>query len=599
MTLAAVGDVCQLHKYLYGETMRLFFIFIMCISFAQAIICGSVAADTAQKYKLVFTTFDDSSAKNYSYLRDSIQTMLMSRLSANENIEVIDRVLTKKELSALAQKSSEAQTPAMGGADYLVTGGIYALANGINVQVAMHPFDPTQKVLNFSKISAQVTDIITGNDDLIGTILTELFGESVDEDKAVASNNEISGFTTVHPEAEYKKGLYSGTIVDSELAGIQAKASGIKRSLSVEGKIIACTVGDLDANGTEELVSLTSSSINIYQSQERKIVKVAEIKLPNGVRGHGLNVADINKDGKLEVYISATQDLRVASIILGWSETNGFQTLAKDIPWYLRPVHSAAKGWMLAGQKRGRAKVDFLGKGIFLLSLDEKFKVSEQSRLPIPDGINLFDFAYAELDGEKGEELVVLDSNEKLRVISKDNELLWVSSASFGGSTTYIGPSQGAAVDEQSRTGLSVDEDADRELIFVPARILVTDVDNDGSSEIVVNENKSGALGFFKRLRAYDGGTVVGLAWNGSELAEAWRTGKYKGYVVDYYFQKTASSLPVKTVSGSTHTASGRLYVANMPHSGSLVGLLPGVSDTKITIYDLDFYKQKQADNNK
>lgn len=578
--------------------MRLFFICIVCIIFTQTAVEQVSSADVDKNYKLIFSTFDDTSAKKYAYLRDSIQTMLMSRLSSNENIEVIDRVLSKKELSVLAQKDIEGQLPTIEGADYLVTGGVYALANGINVQVAMYPFDSTKKVLNFSKISEEASDIISDNDAIITTMLKELFGESVATEESIARNTEVSGFTTVHPEAEYKKGLYSGTIVESDLHGIEAKASGIKKSLSVSGEIIACTVGDLDANGVDELLSLTSSSINIYQSQERKIVKVAEMKLPNGLRGHGLNVADINQDGKLEIYISATKDLNVASIIAGWSEVEGFQTLATDVRWYLRPVHSKAHGWQLAGQKRGLAKIDFVGKGVFLLSQDENFQIAEQSRLPIPDDINLFDFTYAELDGEKGEELVVLDRNEKLRVISKDNELLWVSSSSFGGSKTYIGPSQGSAVDEQSKSNLTVDEDADRELIFVPARILVTDVDNDGLSEIVVNENKSGALGFFKRLRSYDGGTVVGLAWNGAELTEAWRTGRYKGYVVDYFFQETESSPPIEAISGSLYTGSGRLYVANMPHSGSIVGLLPGVSDTKLTIYELDFYKQKQTDNN-
>ncbi|MFT5727313.1 MAG: TolB-like protein [Desulforhopalus sp.] len=578
--------------------MRLFVIFIICISFTQTAVGQIFAADADKNHKLIFATFDDRSAKKYAYLRDSIQTMLMSRLSSNENIEVIDRVLSKKELATLAQKSPEAKTPALGEADYLVTGGIYALANGINVQVTMYPFDSSQKVLNFSKISEQATDIIAGNDILIATILQELIGDPVDVEGAVAINSQVSGFTTVHPEAEYKKGLYSGTIVESELHGIEAKANGIKKSLSVAGEIIACTVGDLDANGIDELVSLTASTIDIYQSRERKIVKVAELKLPNGLRGHGLNIADIDNDGKFEVYISATQDLRVASIILGWSEEGGFQTLAKNVRWYLRPIHSNAKGWQLAGQKRGLAKVDFVGKGVFLLSLDANFKITEKSRLPIPDGVNLFDFTYAELDGEKGEELVVLDSNEKLRVISKDNELLWVSSSTFGGSKTYIGPSQGSAVDRHSKSNLTVDEDADRELIFVPARILVTDVDNDGLSEIVVNKNESGALGFFKRLRSYDGGAVVGLAWNGSELTEAWRTGRYKGYVVDYFFQKTDTPVTEEAVSTSLPTTSGRLYVANMPHSGSIVGLLPGVSDTKLTIYELDFYKQKQPDNN-
>ncbi|MFT5700292.1 MAG: TolB-like protein [Desulforhopalus sp.] len=579
--------------------MRSFFILIFCLSVSLCSV-GSVFADNDPKdYKFIFSTFDDTSAKNYAYLRDSIQTMLMSRLSASENIEVIDRVLSKKEVAILAQKSGEAKTISGEDADYLVTGGIYALAKGINVQVTLYPFDPSLKVLNVSRVSEKASDIIADSDELIVSILKELFGDTaVNGEGTVSAGASTSDFTTQHPEAEYKKGLYSGTIVESKLHGIEAKATGIKKTLSVAGEIIACTVGDLDGDGIDELVSLTSSTLDIYQSQERKIVKVAEMKLPSSFRGHGLNIADLNKDGELEVYISATEDLLVASRIVAWGKVRGFKTLAKDVRWYLRPIYNKANGWQLAGQKRGLSKVDFVAKGIFLLDLDESFKISEQSRLPIPDDINLFDFTYAELDGNNGEELVVLDSNEKLRVISNDNELLWVSSSSFGGSKTYIGPSQGTAVDEQSKTNLSVDEDADRELIFVPARILVTDVDNDGISEIVVNENKSGALGFFKRLRSYDGGTVVGLAWNGAELTEAWRTGRYKGYVVDYFFHKTNATPPVEAVSDGKHTASGRLYVANMPHSGSFVGLLPGVSDTKLTIYELDFYKQKQADKN-
>ena len=579
--------------------MRLLFILLLCISCIQSSV-GHVFADNMdKKYKLIFTTFDDTSAENYAYLRDSIQTMLMSRLSANEYVEVVDRVLSKKEIAVLAEGSGETDKLPVGEADYLVTGGIYALAKGINVQVAMYPFDPKLKVLNFSKISEKDSDIISDNGELITSILQQLLGDKAVPDQGPAvADNTVSGFTTAHPEADYKKGLYSGTIVESSLHGIEAKANGIKRTLSIAGEVIACTVGDLDGNGVDELVSITSSALDIYQTQERKIVKIAEMKLPPGLRGHGLNVADLNKDGQLEIYISATQGLRVASQIIGWNEIQGFETLAQNVRWYLRPIYSGAHGWQLAGQKRGQSKVDFIGKGIFLLDLDEHFKVSERARLPIPDSINLFDFTYAELDGKKGEELVVLDSNEKLRVFSSENQLLWVSSSTFGGSKTYIGPRQGSAVDEQSKTNLSVDEDADRELIFVPARILVTDVDNDGVSEIIVNENKSGALGFFKRLRSYDGGTVVGLAWDGAELTEAWRTGRYRGYVVDYYFQKNNASAVAAPVTGSKYTASGRLYVVNMPHSGSIVGLLPGVNDTKLTMYEMDFYKQNQTDNN-
>ena len=578
--------------------MRLSFIIILCIGFFQGFTGVALAADSGKEYKLIFSSFDNKSAQKYAYLRDSVQTMIMSRLASDDNIEVIDRVLSKEQLAALAQKNSKAKSLIEGDADYLVTGAIYALAKGVNVQVTMYPFDTTKEVLSFSRISEKQDNIISDCDALISEIVQKMFGKrSADGAGRSAVDTSVSGFTTEHPEVEYKKGLYSGTIVESDLHGIEAKANGIKKTLSVSGEMIACAVGDIDGDGTDEFISLTPSTLNIYQSQERKIIPVDEMKLPPGLRGHALNVADIDADGKLEIYISATNELRVASRIVVWTKTSGFTTMAQEIGWYLRPMKDSKENLILAGQKRGRTKTDFIGKGVYQLELNKDFTVTEKQLLPIPGGVDLFDFSYAELDGKKGAELVMLDSEEKLRVFSNDNELLWVSSETFGGSKTYIGPSQGAAVDEQSKTGLSVDEDADRELKFVPARILVTDVDNDGLSEVVVNKNKSGMLGFFKRIRSYDGGTVVGLAWNGSELTEAWRTGQYKGYIVDYLFQKTEPPQGVQAESQNIYTGSGRLYVVNMPYSGSFVGLLPGMSDTRITLYDLDFYKKKQSDN--
>ncbi len=575
--------------------MRLLSVVILCFTLIFSFSGIAFSADAEKKYKLIFSTFDSTSAKNYAYLRDGIQTMLMSRLSANEQVEVVDKVLSQKELAALSENRSE--NIASPEADYLVKGSIYALASGINVQVAMYPFDSAQKVLNFSQLSTSPEEIIAGNDTLIRQIFIELFGEA---EVAADQNLEgaVAGFTTAHPEADYKKGLYTGTFVESDLHGIQAKARGVKRTADISGEILACTVGDLNGDGTDEIITLTSSSVNIYQTMERKIVKVDDRKLPNGLRGHRLTVADMNSDGKNEIYISATDDLLVASRVLGWNGTGNFTTLAKNIRYYLRPIQGTDGAWKLAGEKRGRGKTDFLAKGLYWLDIDDDFTIAEGKKIAIPTNINLFDFVFAELNGEKGDELVVLDNNEKLQVISNDNELLWVSSGSFGGSKIYIGPSQGSAVDEQSKTNLSVDEDANRELIFVPARILVTDVDRDGLSEIVVNENDSGAMGWLKRLRSYDGGTVVGLAWNGEGLTEAWRSGRYKGYVVDYYFKTTGTGTADSSKADGTLTSSGQLYVANLPLSGSFIGWLPGMSDTKITIYDLDFYKQKQADNN-
>lgn len=556
------------------------------------------AADKEKTYRLIFSSFDVKSAKDYSYLRDSIQTMLMARLATKEKIEVVDRVLSREELAVLGQQDTRSAKEKIGDVDYLVTGGLYSLATGLNIQVSMYPVDSDGKVLNFSHLARTSADIISGTDQLIASVTRKLLGEEFTPpvENVVAGRTPGSGFTTVHPEEAYKRGLYTGTVIQTDLHGIAVEASGVKRKISVPGEMIGCVAGDLDGDGSIEIVGLTASKLTIYQTQERKIVAVDEMALPPGLRVHRINMADISGDGKPEIYLSATDGLYLSSRILEWAKDSGFITKAKNIRHYLRPVYMGGKGWLLVGQDRGTAKADFIRKGLFELELGENYEVIKKGLLPFPEEVDLFEFSVAELDGKPGDELVVLGSDEKLRVYSSENQLVWVSEGSYGGSKTYLGPSMGEAVDEQSKTGMSLREDEEREIIFVPARLLVTDVNNDGKSEIVVNENESGILGFFKRIRSYDGGTVTGLAWDGSGLSQAWRTGKYKGYIVDYAFKRLEPSQVQGTAIKDKPIASGLLYIANMPRSGSLVGLLPGVGGTEITIYDLDFYMQKQGD---
>ena len=37
----------------------------------------------------------------------------------------------------------------------------------------------------------------------------------------------------------------------------------------------------------------------------------------------------------------------------------------------------------------------------------------------------------------------------------------------------------------------------------------------------------------------------------------------------------------------------GRLFIGNLPKSGSLADLIPGGAETELTVYDLEFSQQK------
>lgn len=572
--------------------MRIFLSFLTLVMIFLAFAGSAVCEDKSITYQIMFSKFDSKNAGNLAYLSESIEGMLISRLATKERIEVVDHTLTTKELRQLKQKRDFSTLKSQGlDVSYIVTGRMLAVAGGMNIQVVLYPTDTTKEILNFSVLSESTDSLISDIGDLADRIAGDGFGYTAGSKAAASTDTEsgLGGFTTVHPEAAYKKGLYTGTVVGSEIAGFHANAIGVKRKLSIAGEITALAVADADNDGKSEIITLQGNRINIYRMEGRKILEVDTTSLPAKLRVHALNVADINGDGIQEIYLSATQGIYISSLIMAWSEKSGFSSIAQNIALYLRPVNIPKQGVRLAGQRRGVEKLDLVRPGIRLYELGEKNELIKGKILPLPESVNLFDFTFADLDGDGYHEKIVIDEQENLQVYSPSNELLWVSSKKFGGSKMYLGPSQGSSVNEVDNINFSVDEDADRDLIFVPGRVSVADINQDGKDEIIVTESSMSMMGFFKRMRPYTAGMVVGLVWSNDELVEAWRTGRYRGYLVDYSFS-------LKQVQENEKGVSGLLYVANIPQSGSLLSMLPGSGDTELSVYDLGFSEVKQTD---
>jgi len=553
-----------------------------------------VAQDAKESSSLVFATFDKSSAGKYAYLRDSIQNMLMSRLAANDSIKIVEGVLSEKDLSLLEDKNDfSTLPPRFKDIDYIVTGSLFETTGGLNVQVSLLPTDSENEVKNFTVISESEKKIIGDISLLSANIARQGFGDLTAPVTTAESKSGRSGdigFTTVHPEAAYKKGLYTGTVVGGQYAGFSTKADGVKKKLSLDGEITGLIVGDADGKGGDEIVTLEGSRVAVYRVTGQKISKIAETQLSRKLRVHAISMADINKDGLPELYLSATDGLYVSSFIMQWRGEDNFTTISENIPFYLRVVEVPGKGVQLLGQGRGRERIELVRPGIHLFDLDPSMTPQKREALPLPADINLFDFSYGDLDGDGYFELITIDSNEKLRVYSPSNQLMWVSTGKYGGSKTYIGPSMGEATNEQDKRNLSVNADRDRELVYVPGKIFVSDIDDDGKAEVVVSESKMSAVGFFNRLRPYKSGIVLGMVWNENELSEIWRTGTYRGYLADFSFNLQENVTPGINDGGQARAS---LYVGNIPSSGSFASMLPGNADTELSVYELVFTKVK------
>ncbi len=574
---------------------------LLCITLGYV---GSVSGEENKKqvqankeYQIVFSVFDKNSAGSYSYLRDSIQTMLASRLAAKDRVNVLEKTFSKEELNSLKKKGTQKGLfvgPEK--ADYLVTGELFSLTGGLEIQVDLYPLVPNEEILHFSVRSQKPDTLIADVEQLSRDIAQKAFGDQPKMLKEGKKSQDVggnTGFVTANPEAAYKRNIYTGTIMGVAGSGVTTKGRGAKLNKTLPVDMTAMAVGDVNGDGNQDILVLSRSDLKLFSTKDNTITQVAETALPSTIVTHAVNLADLDGDGKAEIYLSGTDGLYVSSMIMKYDTTAGFQIVSRNIPWYLRPILVPGKGWQLAGQKRGVEKIELVSPGVYLVSLDAGKKIVQGNRLPLPPSVNLFDFVYADLDGDGFYEIVAVDQKEKLRVYTPGNELTWVSEKNFGGSKIYLGPSRGGATTKNDRRNFTPEEDEERELIFVPGRIIVTDINKDGKEEIVISEDKKAGLSYFNRLRLYDSGAVVSMTWNGSALIESWRTGNFKGYVAGYGFALLDEPQGRKRTENDTNTALGRLFVGSLPKSGSLADLLPGGAATELTVYDLEFSHKK------
>jgi len=540
----------------------------------------------SQGSRLLFLPFDGSSAGKYAYLVDGIRNMLATRLASKNGVQLVDYTMQEAEIKkivALGQKSGDIlavynklQT------DYLVSGALYATNTGLQVQVVFSSAK-TSTPQHFSTAADNEEQVIPAIGTLVEEIAQKMFqSPSPEAEKADARSDAsgISGFRTEHPEKQYKKGLFGGgSIVDGEGNAGTVSAVGIKKSPVIPSVIVAMDVGDLDGDGEKEIVFASRSELQIFRFRDGRFQKIGGHALRSTFKINAINIADLDRNGKSEIYVSASEGLKVSSLIMSWADQEGIKILGEHIDWYLRPVMLPGEGMILIGQRgNSDAGQGYVAPGVYRLVVGAGFSsVSRGSNLPLPSKINLFDFVWADLDNNKTIETIAVDRREKLLVFDSQNNLLWVSTGNTGGSRNYLGPVRNETNNSDLRSP-SKSQEADRVLTFVPTRLIAQDLDNDGKSEIIVGRNKLISPRFMINYREYDGGDITCLSWRESSLKEVWRTNRIPGYIADYSFFLS----PAEKNSAKEQA---QLYVGQVPES-TFLGLL-ATKESKMLVYGI------------
>ncbi|MHB1351059.1 MAG: FG-GAP-like repeat-containing protein [Desulfobulbaceae bacterium] len=511
-------------------------IFSLLATFASMLLAGTIATGQSRQ-SVAILPFTLNAPPDIQYLQEGLRDMLGSRMRAEAGAKIIAKADADGALKIAGGKPTPDNLPALAkqlGVDYLVYGSITALGGGIFIDTQVFTAaEPAGEALQTFYGAATANDkIMQSIDALAWDIIEKLFNKrrpamAAPAQQAPTQAGAPSAFTTAHPDKTF---MASGGGF-----GIKSGRNFVKTrnfNIGLQG----IDVADVDGDGALEVILADKSEVQVFDRDEARLNLIGTVQVA-GYQVHSVNAADLDGDGRAEIYISANDPQTPGSMAVEW-DGKQFAILFKNARWYIRPMDIPGTGQVLVGQAAGLVPVT---EGIYVLTLNNGV-LDRQEQVPLPNKVNLFNFAYADLDGDGKKEVVALDESFKLQVVG-GGSLSWKSEERFCGTKRYVGGDPRMMPSTRSVNN-EVDGAGDRyKETYIPSRILVADVDKDGAEDIILNLNPSTLTTVMPRLIQYMSGTLVGLKWNGLGLEEMWRTRKIDGYVVDYQVKSQVMKL--------------------------------------------------------
>jgi TolB-like protein len=457
--------------------------------------------------KLAIIPFTMNSDRDLNFLGEGIVDMLSSRLTWKEKLDVINKEIVNKEISTVPGPVNERKAFTIGkalGADFVIFGSLTVFGESVSLDA---------KILDVKKSEILITayDQCKGMDEVVPAV--NRFAENI--------NAKIMGKDIPHPEQ--RPGAYAqqdeGGLVDvgKNTTGSYKKPTFVKRfKLEIRG----LDLGDLDGDGKNELVFIDKTAVYVYKWQKKGSFLFKRIEgawSPNYVY---LTVADLDGNGKAEIYVCNLTTTNAASLVLEWDGAQ-FKEIIHGQPWLIRVVDLPYKGKTLLGQRRN-AEGNYMG-GVHFLKRKGKDFVSIGS-ITLPRFSNLFNFAQCNLSGKGSTFTILLDPWEHLLVNNQAGEQLWKSDDFFGGSLCYM-----EYMDPNNNDMAQTEKK-----LFIASPIFTYDVDGDGKKEVVVCKNHSKSARMLEDFRWFGSGRVHFMGWNDAGLISHWTTQKLSGTVVGY-----------------------------------------------------------------
>ena len=494
---------------------------------------------------LAILPFTMNADRDLTFLQEGIMDMLSSRLAWKGKVVVIEKGKVKKIVADFPGPLDKEKALEIGkrlGVDYVILGSLTVFGQSVSMDA---------KILDVSKSDALVTafDQSEGMDGVIPTI--NQFAQDI--------NARIMGRKVREPAraAEPAKAEEGALVSTEEGVGGLSKPSYVQR---LKMEITGLDIGDVDGDGKNDMVFIDKDTVYVYKWRKGTFFQFTTVKGSWSPTYIYVSVADLNGNGRAEIYVSGLGNRDVSSAVFEW-DGGKLKKNTGWLRWLIRVVDLPGKGKTLVGQ--GRAPAGQYSGDVHVLKRKGS-GFSSVGTVKLPREGNVFNFVMADFDGNGNIFTTLLNPYEYLCVYDQKGEQLWKSGDYFGGSLAYM-------LDlGQVGTGDQQMVDTGRR-IFIPSPIFLTDLDKDDRQEVVICQNRSKTLRL-SDMRWFSSGKIHFMTWDGVSLISRWTSQKLSGAAVGYKVGDIDNDGTLELVIASVTRES---YFLGMPRS-------------RIVMYDLD-----------
>lgn len=514
---------------IFSRSRLLFLVLAVCVALAMPVkSLGEVQTD-----KVLILPFKMNTPQDMTYLQQGIMDMLSSRLAWEKKVVVVPKVQARQVFETVQGAIDGPTARKLGqslGADYVLFGSVTVLGQGVSLDASMLDLKNKKAPVTVFGQSQGMDSVIPKVNAFAQEINEKIFGRNIGAQTARPKPKPQGPLPAHRRHPDYLltgvRGQSVSAINPNFITSPGAKnEGGFWRSPSFPVAIIGMDVGDVDGDGKNEVVYASPTAVYVARVENGAFRRLAKYDGYKSDRYLTLDLADIDGNGRPEIFVSNQRMFKAKSLVLEFKNGRLVPKL-NDSPWYFRVVHLTS-GKKLLGQYGGMR--DLFYGGVNEMKFSGGKYVAHKS-LVLPKGVNVFNFAMITMGASAKEKLVVIDDDEHMMVLSRGGQRLWKGNEYFAGTLNYMAISTGSVLNWESAPG-----DKTPAHVYIPSRILVTDLNEDGKKEIIISRNEASSARWLERWRNFSSGSIYSLSFRQMAFRQNWRSRNLPGCLADYH----------------------------------------------------------------